>query len=67
MRGGTQIWRFPIVIGGVSAAGLTTALVADGIADLLSVAALSIPVCVGTWLCISPRRSRGRATTSHHG
>jgi hypothetical protein len=43
-----RVWLAPVLIGLVSIVGLILALVADGLADLVSVALLAIP----TWLCL---------------
>lgn len=47
MKSRPAIWRAPLAVGALSLAGLLVALFADGIADLLSVAALGVPVWLG--------------------
>lgn len=42
----SQIWGAPVTLGGVSAVGLVAALVADGIADVVSWIALAAPIAV---------------------
>ena len=44
-----QIWGMPIVIGILSAIGLLSALLGDGIWDVLSWLALGTPVAVTFW------------------
>jgi hypothetical protein len=45
----SQIWGMPMVIGMLSAIGLLSALLGDGIWDVLSWAALATPVAVTLW------------------
>jgi hypothetical protein len=45
----SQIWGMPIVIGILSAIGLLSALLGDGVWDALSWAALATPVVVTLW------------------
>ena len=45
---GGEIFFWPLIIGGTSAAGLISALVADGIWDAVSWALLGIPIVVGS-------------------
>lgn len=47
-----QIWRMPVLLALSSVAGLTAALLDDGIGDIVSVAALSMPVVVIAWCVI---------------
>ncbi|HKX30400.1 MAG TPA: hypothetical protein VJ302_22100 [Blastocatellia bacterium] len=42
----TQIWGAPIMLGALSAVGLMAALLADGLWDAVSWAALAAPVLV---------------------
>lgn len=44
-----QIWGMPIVIGMLSAVGLFSALVGDGVWDSVSWLALATPVAVTLW------------------
>ena len=44
-----QIWGMPIVLGLLTAFGLLSALLGDGIWDALSWVALAIPVLVIIW------------------
>lgn len=55
-----QIWGIPIVMGVMSAIGLLSALLGDGIWDVLSWTALATPVAVTLW-CIGQSLNR-----SHH-
>lgn len=45
----TRVWRMPVALGAVSVAGLLVALFADGAADMVSIAMLSIPAALGVW------------------
>jgi hypothetical protein len=58
----SQIWGMPITIGVVSAVGLVSALLGDGIWDALSWCALAVPIVVPLWYIVrssqqSPRFS----------
>ena len=44
-----KIWLWPIVIGVLSAIGLLSGLVYDGLGDALSWLTLSIPVLLSVW------------------
>jgi hypothetical protein len=45
------------VLGILTVVGLLVALVGDGVWDLVSVAALAVPVLVGCWYTFKPARS----------
>lgn len=45
----SQIWGMPIALGVVSAVGLLSALLGDGVWDALSWIALTIPIAVPLW------------------
>jgi hypothetical protein len=47
----------PIVLGMLTLAGLVTGLLADGVWDVVAVAALALPVLVGAWHALRPARS----------
>ncbi len=51
-----RVFRWPMIIGMLSIVGLLSALVADGVWDGVSWAALSIPVVVG-WLKSRARKN----------
>ena len=51
---GSQIWGMPIAIGVMSAVGLISALLGDGIWDTVSWIALAIPVAVILWYGLRP-------------
>lgn len=55
----SQIWGIPVVIGTLSAIGLLSALLGDGIWDALSWLALAAPVAVTLW-CVVRSLHRGR-------
>jgi hypothetical protein len=44
-----QVFRWPLLIGVASAAGLVSALLADGVWDAVSWALLSLPLLVALW------------------
>jgi hypothetical protein len=58
MKPGPAIWRAPLAVGALSLAGLLIALFADGIADLVSVAALCVPVWLGVQFGYLRNRTR---------
>jgi hypothetical protein len=55
----TRIWAAPLVLAVVSAVGLVSALLADGVADVLAWLSLGLPVFAVGWY-ILPRAQRGR-------
>jgi hypothetical protein len=57
MKTNRQIWGMPIVLGLLTVVGLLVALVGDGVWDLVSVAALAMPVLVGCWYAFRPAQS----------
>jgi hypothetical protein len=52
------LWGVPILLAVLTVAGLTCALVGDGIWDHLSAVALGAPVTVGAWFSLrrAPQR-----------
>ncbi|HXG27409.1 MAG TPA: hypothetical protein VNJ47_00985 [Nevskiales bacterium] len=54
-----QIWTAPAALAVVSVVGLLAALLADGWGDMLSWAALSIPVLVGSGYALA-RKQKSR-------
>lgn len=44
-----KLWGAPILLGVLTVIGLVSALLGDGVWDLLSAVALSIPVLTGAW------------------
>jgi uncharacterized membrane protein YkvI len=57
MKSNREMWGMPVVLGVLTVIGLMVALVADGVWDLVSVAALAVPVLVGCWYGFKPARS----------
>lgn len=57
MRTAAQIWRMPLLLGVLTLAGLLVGLVGDGVWDLVSVAALAVPLLVGGWHWAKPLKS----------
>ena len=55
-----QIWGPPVLLGVLSLVGLVAALVADGVGDALSWAALALPVAV----CAAAFRRRSQQSPS---
>jgi len=53
-----EIWAMPALLAALSVVGLTVALVADGLGDVLSWIALAVPVGVGTWCAFRPEDRR---------
>jgi positive regulator of sigma E activity len=58
LQSSSTIYRIPLVIALISAVGLTSALLGDGVWDVLSLLALAVPVALAAmhW-----RRSRTKA------
>ena len=50
-----HVWLWPIVLGLVSAIGLVTALLGDGVWDTASWIGLGLPVAVCGWFALRPR------------
>ena len=61
----SQIWGMPIAIGVMSAVGLISALLGDGIWDTVSWIALAIPVAVILWYGLRPHR-QGQSPRAFH-
>jgi len=57
MKTKRAIWAMPILLGVLTVVGLLLALVGDGVWDLVSVAALAVPVLVGAWYAFRPAQS----------
>ncbi len=57
MKTNRAIWAMPILLGVLTVVGLLVALVGDGVWDLVSVAALAVPVLVGAWYAFRPSQS----------
>jgi len=55
-----RIWKWPLILGGLTATGLVSALVSDSWGDVWSWIGLGIPVLAMTWLSLRrpPERSR---------
>jgi len=54
-QSGIRVWAAPITLGLVTLFGLVAALLADGIGDAVSWAALGIPVAVCCWYALKKR------------
>ncbi|TWI69077.1 hypothetical protein IP91_00142 [Pseudoduganella lurida] len=52
-----RLWGVPILLGVLTAIGLLSALLGDGVWDLVSALALAVPVLLGTWHSL---RKQGR-------
>ncbi len=59
-----RIWGMPILIGLLSAVGLLSALLGDGMWDALSWLALAAPVVVTLW-CVARSLRHGRRLVAH--
>lgn len=44
-----QLWAMPILLGVLTTIGLVSALLGDGIWDIVSAFALGAPVAIGAW------------------
>ena len=60
IRSSVQIWRAPLLLGVLTTIGLISALLGDGVWDLISSVALGAPVAVGAWHGLRPRRGERR-------
>jgi hypothetical protein len=59
IRTRAQIWTMPILLAVLTLVGLVSALLGDGVWDLVSALALGAPVAVGAWYALrrpSPQR-----------
>ena len=45
-----DVWTIPILLGLLTAIGLTSALLGDGIWDVVSWCALALPLVAGAWM-----------------
>jgi hypothetical protein len=52
-----NVWRAPISLGLLTASGLLSALVSDGIGDVWSWIALATPLAVAGWHAVRSRRT----------
>jgi hypothetical protein len=50
MKKTANVWFMPAMVGLISTVGLVVALLADGWADVISVALLSLPAVLCIWL-----------------
>lgn len=55
-----RVWAWPLALGLVSVIGLVAALLADGVADVVSWLALAVPVAAVVYFSWRPRRRRRR-------
>jgi len=55
-----RLWRWPLVLGLLSASGLLSALVSDGWGDWWAWLSLGLPVAVMAWFAWVPRAQAGR-------
>jgi len=53
-----RVWLAPASLGLLTAVGLVSALLADGLADVLSWAALSAPLLAALWYSLWPAGRR---------
>lgn len=44
-----SVWAMPALLGAASLAGLLIALLADGLADVISMLLLGLPAVLGAW------------------
>jgi hypothetical protein len=49
------VWGVPLLLGILTALGLVSALLGDGIWDTVSALALGVPVLVGAWFALRRR------------
>ncbi len=58
MRTRSQVWGVPVLLAILTTVGLVSALLGDGVWDLVSAVALGAPVAVGAWYSL--RRAPAR-------
>ncbi|NNG21741.1 hypothetical protein [Telluria aromaticivorans] len=58
IRTPSQIWGVPVLLAVLTTIGLVSALLGDGVWDLVSAVALGAPVAVGVWYSL--RRAPAR-------
>lgn len=56
-----DVWRWPVVLGVLSAAGLVAALVGDGWWDVASTCALGVVTLVCVWIWLLPGSNSTRS------
>jgi len=54
-----SLWGMPVLLGVLTSIGLVSALLGDGIWDIVSACSLAVPVCCALWFGL--RRRRGQA------
>jgi hypothetical protein len=54
-----KLWGMPILLGVLTTIGLVSALLGDGIWDIVSAFALGFPVLLGAWYGLSGWRGQG--------
>jgi hypothetical protein len=52
------MWGMPILLGCLTAVGLVSALLGDGVWDAVSALALGAPVVTGAWLALRRRPAK---------
>ena len=52
-----KLWGIPLLLGAFTIVGLVSALLGDGIWDILSAFALGVPVAAGAWFSLRGRRN----------
>lgn len=57
MKTAKQIWLAPVLLGIVTIVGLLSALLGDGVWDMVSVVALAVPVLTIGWYWSRPLKS----------
>jgi hypothetical protein len=56
VKSNREVWAVPALLGVLTVVGLLAALLADGMWDLVSVAALAVPVATSLWCALRPAR-----------
>ncbi len=51
-----RTWGVPAAVGTLSAAGLVSALLGDGVVDVLATIAAAAPLAAATWALLARRR-----------
>lgn len=60
-----RVWWWPIVLGLLSALGLASGLVSDGLGDVLAWIGLGVPVTTGLYFSLRGRNRRASLRRAH--
>ena len=58
IRSRAQVWGVPVLLAVLTVVGLVSALLGDGVWDLVSTVTLGAPVAVGAWYSLRRKPAR---------